>query len=206
MSGELNNEDWKHSNGAWIRTEIWACTHPALPERAIRFAFGGRVRGPRLRRGLLRGGVRAAIQSAAFVVDDLDALIDIGLSKIPEDCRVARSVRIVLDCFQRGLDWKACREAVVADSADLGWFQAPANVAFVILGLKYGGCDFKKSMILALNAATIPTAPARRWARTLGIMYGMRPSPKIGRRTSATRSSPFPSSRGARSSRKAVPS
>ena len=24
MSGELNNADWKHSNGAWIRTEVWA--------------------------------------------------------------------------------------------------------------------------------------------------------------------------------------
>ena len=34
MSGELSNTDWKHSNGAWIRTEIWACTHPGLPEKA----------------------------------------------------------------------------------------------------------------------------------------------------------------------------
>ena len=25
MSGEINNEEWKHSNGAWIRTEVWAC-------------------------------------------------------------------------------------------------------------------------------------------------------------------------------------
>ena len=39
MSGELYNEEWKNSNGAWIRTEIWACTHPGCPDKAIRLAF-----------------------------------------------------------------------------------------------------------------------------------------------------------------------
>ena len=28
FSGEYNNEIWKKSNGAWIRTEIWACLYP----------------------------------------------------------------------------------------------------------------------------------------------------------------------------------
>ena len=29
LSGELHNEEWKHSNGAWIRTEIWLPYFPA---------------------------------------------------------------------------------------------------------------------------------------------------------------------------------
>ena len=32
MSGEYDNERWHHSNGAWIRTEIWASLYPAMPE------------------------------------------------------------------------------------------------------------------------------------------------------------------------------
>ena len=28
MCGEAGNDEWKHSNGAWIRTEIWACLSP----------------------------------------------------------------------------------------------------------------------------------------------------------------------------------
>ena len=30
LSGDLDN-DWRHSNGAWIRTEVWACLAPACP-------------------------------------------------------------------------------------------------------------------------------------------------------------------------------
>ena len=32
LSGEVNNNIWKNSNGAWIRSEIWACLAPGLPK------------------------------------------------------------------------------------------------------------------------------------------------------------------------------
>jgi ADP-ribosylglycohydrolase len=177
MSGELNNEDWKHSNGAWIRTEVWACTHPALPERAIRFAFEDACVDHGFGEGSNAAVFVAAMQSAAFVVDDIDKLIDIGLSKIPEDCRVARSIRIVLDCYEKGVDWKDCRAAIVKDSEDLGWFQAPANVAFVILGLKYGQGDFKKSMILTINCGDDTDCTGATLGATMGIMHGTKMIP-----------------------------
>lgn len=177
MSGELNNANWKHSNGAWIRTEIWACTHPALPERAIRFAFEDACVDHGFGEGSFAAIFIAAIQSSAFVIKDIDTLLQIGLSKIPEDCRVARSVSLVLDCHQQGMDWKACRNAVVADSADLGWFQAPANLAFVVLGLKYGGGDFKKSLILAINCGDDTDCTGATLGATLGIIHGMEAIP-----------------------------
>ena len=31
LSGEYNNAKWKTSNGAWIRSEIWACLAPGNP-------------------------------------------------------------------------------------------------------------------------------------------------------------------------------
>ena len=37
LSGEYENR-WKHSNGAWIRSEIWACVTPGCPDAAIRYA------------------------------------------------------------------------------------------------------------------------------------------------------------------------
>ena len=39
FSGEFQNAKWKHSNGAWIRTEIWACLFPGFPELAIKYAY-----------------------------------------------------------------------------------------------------------------------------------------------------------------------
>jgi len=38
ISGEYHNP-WKHSNGAWIRSEIWACLAPGCPDIAIKYAY-----------------------------------------------------------------------------------------------------------------------------------------------------------------------
>ncbi|MBQ8356989.1 MAG: ADP-ribosylglycohydrolase family protein [Clostridia bacterium] len=38
MSGDYDNS-WKHSNGAWIRTEIWASLCPGTPEAAAKYAI-----------------------------------------------------------------------------------------------------------------------------------------------------------------------
>ena len=34
LSGTLNNRKWGSSNGAWIRSELWACLFPGKPEEA----------------------------------------------------------------------------------------------------------------------------------------------------------------------------
>lgn len=172
MSGELYNDEWRHSNGAWIRTEVWACTHPGCPEKAIRYAFEDASVDHGFGEGSYATIFVAAMQSAAFIFDDLRTLINIGLSKIPEDCRTARSIKIVLNNFDKGIDWKTTREQLVEDSMDLGWFQAPMNVAFAVLGMLYGGCDFKKSMIIAINCGDDTDCTGATVGSTLGIMYG----------------------------------
>ena len=172
LSGSMNNERWMHSNGAWIRTEIWACTHPGCVERAIRLAFEDASVDHGFGEGSYAAIFVAAMESAAFIINDLRTLIRIGLSKIPADCRVARSVNIVLKAYEDGIDWKTARNMVVEDSSDLGWFQAPANVAFVILGLLYGEGDFKQSMILAVNCGDDTDCTATTLGSLMGIMGG----------------------------------
>lgn len=68
------------------------------------------------------------MESAAFVISDLRELIEIGLSKIPEDCRFAKFIRTVIEAYDSGKTWLEARN-MVTDMAlsfkDLGWFQAP---------------------------------------------------------------------------------
>lgn len=178
MSGEYNNELWKNSNGAWIRTEIWACLYPGLPEKAIRLAFEDASVDHGFGEGTYAAIFVAAMESAAFVIHDARVLLDIGLSKIPADCRVARSVGLVVKSYDAGKDWKACREELVKDSADLGWFQAPANVAFVTLGLLYGQGDFKRSLIYAVDCGDDTDCTGATLGALLGIMGGMAAIPQ----------------------------
>jgi ADP-ribosylglycohydrolase len=173
LSGELNNEEWKHSNGAWIRTEVWACLYPALPEKAIRLSFEDASVDHGFGEGTYAAIFVAAMESAAFVIRDIRDLLAIGLSKIPADCRVARSVRLVMDAYEKGVSWQDCREAIVQDSADLGWFQAPANVAFVVLGLLYGEGDFKQSLLYAVNCGDDTDCTGATLGALLGIRGGM---------------------------------
>jgi len=172
LSGELYNTRWKHSNGAWIRTEVWACLYPGLPEKAIEYAYADACVDHGFGEGTYAAIFVAALEAAAFVFHDVDELLNIGLSKIPSDCRVARSVNIVRDAYKRGVDWKSCRQMLVEDSADLGWFQAPANVAFVVLGLLYGEGDFKKSMLTAINCGDDTDCTGGTIGAIMGIMGG----------------------------------
>lgn len=179
VCGDMQN-DWKHSNGAWIRTEIWATLAPAYPDLAVRYAIEDSKVDHGMGEGTYAAAFVAALESAAFVVSDIRKLIEIGLSKIPEDCRMARSVRLVLQCYDEGKTWLEARNTVLEANADIGdgWFQAPSNVAYVVLGILYGGGDFKKSMITAINCGDDTDCTAGTVGSILGIMYGTDGLPK----------------------------
>ncbi len=173
LSGELNNEAWKHSNGAWIRTEIWACLYPLQVEKAIRYAFADACVDHGYGEGSYAAIFVAAMECAAFAVNDIRELLAIGLSKIPEACRVARSVRLAMDAYDQGLPWQEARARLVEDSADLGWFQAPANIGFVVIGLLYGEGDFKNSLLTAVNCGDDTDCTGATVGALLGIKNGM---------------------------------
>ena len=135
--GEFENDHWKHSNGAWIRTEIWACLFPGFPEMAVKYAYKDACIDHGLGEGTTAAIFVAALQSAAFVESDFRKLMDIGFSFIPKDSMTAKSIRLAIECYDNGVDFKEARNKIVEFSKELGMFQAPANVAFVVLGLLY---------------------------------------------------------------------
>ena len=177
LSGDYQN-DWKDSNGAWIRSEIWACLAPGFPDIAIRYAVEDACVDHGMGEGTYAEIFTAAIESSAFLISDIRELINIGLSKIPENCRIARSIGILTDAYDKGIDWKSTRNLLVEDSKDLGWFQAPANVAFAILGMLYGQGDFKKSMIYAINCGDDTDCTGATVGSLFGIMYGTKAIPE----------------------------
>ena len=66
------------------------------------------------------------------------------------------------------------REVIFQANADIGdgWFEAPSNVAYAVLGLLYGEGDFKKSMILAINCGDDTDCTGATVGATLGILGG----------------------------------
>lgn len=171
LCGEFNNM-WKGSNGAWIRSEIWACLAPGVPNVAVKYAIMDASIDHGLSEGTYAEMFTAALESMAFFEDDIRTLIEKGLTFIPDDCRVARAVKLALDCYDKNISWKEARELVVEDSKDLGWFMAPANIAFTVIGLLYGEGDFKQSLIIAINCGDDTDCTGATAGSILGIIKG----------------------------------
>lgn len=172
MCGEADNEKWKTSNGAWIRSEIWACLAPGYSGIARKYAFYDASVDHGVSEGTIAEIFTVTMQSEAFVNSDIRSIIDIGLQNIPADSRVAKAVRLVIDCYEKGVDYRQTRNLLVQQSEDIGMFQAPANVGFVVLGLLYGEGDFKKSIVYAVNCGDDTDCTGGTVGATLGILYG----------------------------------
>ncbi len=190
VSGMYHNT-FRESNGAWIRSEIWACLAPGHPEVAAKYAYedaivdhGGE--------GVYSEIFCAAMQSAAFVESDMEKIIDIGLSYIPNDCETARVVQFVRECAKDPtLDWKAARKKLMQKFpssfgevalpgeqldpeipfAEFG-HDAPANIGLMLVGHYYGGGDFSRAVCIAAGCCEDADCTAGTLAALYGIIYG----------------------------------
>ncbi len=124
----------------------------------------------------------ASMESAAFIEHDRDNLISFGLSMIPADCRVAQAVRTAVQAKKENRDWKEARLAVISNTKDMGWFQAPRNVAFTIIGWLYGEGDFGKSICIAVNCGDDTDCTGATLASIFGIIGGTKAIPENWRK------------------------
>lgn len=178
LSGEYKNDKWKHSNGAWIRSEIWAGLAPFFSDIAIKYATMDAMVDHGLGEGTYAEIFTASLESAAYYESDIKKLIDIALSKIPETCRVHKAVTLVKNEYDKKTPYRQVRQMLVEQSKDIGWFQAPANIGYVTIGLLYGEGDFKKSMIYAINCGDDTDCTGATVGAILGIIGGTAIIPK----------------------------
>lgn len=170
---------WRDSNGAWIRTEIWAALAPACPDIAAKYAIEDARIDHGSGEGVTAAAFVAALESAAFLNISLREIIDIALSRITENSRTAQTVRFVQRCFDEGKTVSETRNAVCKMNSDIGdgWFQAPSNVGFAVLGLLYGGGDYKKSVLTAVNCGDDTDCTGATVGAVLGILNGTKGIP-----------------------------
>lgn len=193
MSGYVDNE-YRNSCGCFIRSELWACLCPGQPELAARYAYEDGIV-DHAGEGVYGEVFFAAMQSAAFVESDPQALLRVGLSYIPADCAVARAVRQAMDCHRQGVSLPEARRRIhnaapgtfgiqgVAldelpqagnEGMEIGapGFDAPENVAFAVAGWLYGQGDFGQSLCAANAFGEDTDCTCASLGATLGIVLG----------------------------------
>ena len=183
----LHNNRFKDSNGAWIRSEIWACLAPGHPEIAVKYAYEDAVC-DHADEGVYSEIFFAALESAAFVESDKFKLIDIGLSFIPKDSATALAVNKLIELYRSGIDWKSARYELQKTFpgsfgeqlgkpeegiANGNWgFDAPNNTVFTLIGWLYAEDDFGKAVCISAGCGEDTDCTAGTVAAILGIIMG----------------------------------
>jgi ADP-ribosylglycohydrolase len=175
VSGSHNN--WFiDCMGSPIRSEIWACIAPGAPRVATRLAIQDAICDHAGGEGVNGEVFNAAVESAAFVVQDPQTLINIGLSYIPADSASALAVRAVLDAHRDGQDWKQAREAVRRATPHYVAQYSPINLGFQVIGLLYG-TDFGDGICKTVNCGYDTDSSGAAIGSYLGVIYGSKGLP-----------------------------
>lgn len=176
ISGYFNN--WfKHCMGSPIRSEIWACIAPGLPDVAASYAYEDAIVDHAGGESVYGEMFNAAMQSAAFVTSDKEKLLEIGLSFIPENCETAKAIRNAIKAYKDGLNWKDARNFVLKESYSPIAQYSPVNLGFQTIGLLYGE-DFGDAICKAVNCGYDTDCTGATVGALLGIILGKDGIPK----------------------------
>ncbi|XHR31187.1 MAG: ADP-ribosylglycohydrolase family protein [Chthoniobacteraceae bacterium] len=157
--------------GSPIRSEIWACLFPGDPDSAAHYA----ALDASLDHGIegIAGEVLfAAMQSEIAAGKSLEQAVGAALRYIPGNCETARAVHFVRERHRRGVSEWVSWEALLECHQNENFTHAPLNVALTLWALLYGGGDFEKSILLAVNAGYDTDCTAATVGATLGLALG----------------------------------
>jgi ADP-ribosylglycohydrolase len=176
-SMELNGKTVAEQIGAQIFVDGWAMVSPGNPEQAAYLAEqaasvshdGEAVHAAKL---------LAAMEAQAFVEDDLQKLLQLGLGFVPKDSLIRRVVEDVRDWHagDNGRDWQRTR-ALIAEHYGYDKFSGICHVipnhALIILALLYGQNSFQETMHIVNTAGWDTDCNAGNVGCLFGIKNGL---------------------------------
>lgn len=167
--------------GSPIRSEIWACLHPADPQAAARMAWKDSAVDHAGGEGTYGEMFWAAVESAAFVEKDPMTLIRLGLAMIPISSHLGRAIREAVWCFENKLTWGQARERIHVHFGHISACNAIPNHGFTIIGWLYGR-DFGDKLCKAVNCGYDTDCTAATLGSVLGIIDGTAGIPNVWRK------------------------
>lgn len=172
---ELNGPQVAEQIGSQIFIDGWAMLLPGQPElaadlarRAAAVSHDGEA--------IHAARVMAAMEAQAFVESDIDALLDTGLSVIPEHSTIARLIRDIRQWHRSEPDWRKARERL---EAEYGYHKFGGNVhvvpnhGVIVLALLYGGGDWGRSMTIVNTCGWDTDCNSGNLGCLLGIRNGI---------------------------------
>ncbi len=170
FSGMFDNH-FTDCMGSPIRSEIWAAVAAGQPRLAAYFAWQDAVVDHAGGEGVFGEIFNAALEAAAYLSNDVPALIREALTYIPATSRVHGSVSLLLAAYEAGDELLVAREKVLAAFGDPNFTNAPQNIAFGLSGLLWGR-DFEDAILKVVNLGYDTDCTVATCGAIWGILYG----------------------------------
>ncbi|MBA3868060.1 MAG: ADP-ribosylglycohydrolase family protein [Anaerolineae bacterium] len=157
--------------GAQIRADMFGYTAPGKPDLAAQRAWRD-ARISHVKNGIYGEMFVSAAIAAAFVVTDVEAVIRAGLEVIPQQSRMAFTIRDTIDQTRRSQNWQDVAAYITERFAEHDPTHVLPNVSLLVMALLWGNCDFERSVTTAAMAGFDSDCNAATTGSIVGILNG----------------------------------
>ena len=155
--------------GAAQRAGLWAWLAPAKCELAAQLAYEDACV-DHDSDGIYAALFLAAFESAAFIENDMNTLLEIAGTYLPKESRLAGVLADVRSFCVEKKDWREVRAALLAKYECENLTDSVMNFGFIIAALLLGEGDFERSILIAANCAKNTAANASIVGEILGLL------------------------------------
>lgn len=135
--------------GAQIRVDGYAYGAAGNPELAAELAWRD-ASFSHVKNGVYGAMFISAMIATAFVEDNIDRIIDIGLSEIPKNCRLAHDVRKAVDIAKQSSSQIELVDRIWEAFKHYNPVHTNNNAALCAAALAFAGNDFEKAITTAV--------------------------------------------------------
>lgn len=168
FSGSYDNWFTRGMGGA-IRSEIWACLAPGKPELAAAYAYEDACvdhDGD----GIWAEVFLAALESMAFVENNIEKIINEALKQIPDESLLKKALQDTVNWANGSDAWLSTREKILEKYGHENFTDVVMNLCFMVLGLLAGKGDFSKSICITVNCGRDADCTTATVGAVLGII------------------------------------
>jgi ADP-ribosylglycohydrolase len=161
--------------GAQIFIDGWALVAPGNPALAIELARRA-ASVSHDGEAIYAAQLVAAMEAQAFIEQNIDQLIETGLSYLPPDCLITRLLNDVRNWHRTDADWRVTRDRI---DKSYGYDKFPGNChvipnhAVIILSLLYAEDDFSTALMIANTSGWDTDCNSGNVGCLMGIKNGL---------------------------------
>ena len=176
-SSAMTNNPFREWIGAQIRADMWGYVAPGWPEKAAAMAFRD-ASISHTKNGVYGAMFVAALLAASFATSNIIALIDIALSEIPANCRLAQAVRNTMAWAEANDDWQDTWSLVNEKFGHYPDVHTINNAALIVMGLVHGKGDFEQTIVTTVLGGWDADCTGATAGSVIGLILGAKALPE----------------------------